>query len=69
MSVLSIAELEEELDNLFPNGYAIETDKYGQIVIFTGLKEDENEELVIFDSEEDPDADHDDLDDEDDDDD
>lgn len=70
---MNIEELEEALEELFPDrNWSIETDSHGQIVIFTGLKEEEDGELVLFDAEEDeeldPDTeslDDDDLDDED----
>lgn len=68
---MNIEELEEALDELFPGGFAIETDKHGQIIVLTGLTQDEDGELSPFDTEEDedydPDADpleDDDLDDE-----
>ncbi len=58
---MNIEELEEELDALFPGGFSIETDNHGQIVIYTGLMEDEDGELLPIDNEEsddfDPDTD------------
>lgn len=58
---MNIEELEEELDTLFPGGFSIETDSHGQIVIYTGLMEDEDGELLPIDNEEsddfDPDTD------------
>jgi hypothetical protein len=56
---MNIEELEEALDELFPNGFSIETDNNGQLVIYTGLKhhDDEEGELVPFDLEEDEDYD------------
>lgn len=58
MNVETIEELEEALDDLFPDrNYSIETDSQGQIVIYTGLKEEEDGTLVTFDVEEDEDFD------------
>jgi hypothetical protein len=55
---MNIEELEEALEELFPErNWSIETDSHGQIVIYTGLKEEEDGELVLFDSEEDDDFD------------
>jgi len=59
---MNYEELEEALDELFPNGFSIETDNNGQLIIHTGLIEDEEGELVAADIEEDeevdPDLDH-----------
>ncbi len=55
---MNIEELEEALEDLFPDrNWSIETDSHGQIVIFTGLKEEEDGELVLFDAEEDEELD------------
>jgi len=55
---MNIEELEEALDELFPErNFSIETDSHGQIVIHTGMKQDDDGELVIFDTEEDEDFD------------
>ena len=55
---MNIEELEEALEELFPDrNWSIETDSHGQIVIYTGLKEEEDGELVLFDAEEDEDFD------------
>jgi hypothetical protein len=63
---MNIEELEEALDELFPGGFSIETDNHGQIVVYTGLKQDDDGELSAFDTEEDEDfdPDHDPLEDE-----
>ena len=57
----SIEELEEELENILPNGFRIETNANGQIIIVTNLCEDDDGDLVEFinedDDEEDPDFD------------
>lgn len=64
---MNIEELEEALDELFPGGFSIETDNHGQIIVYTGLKQDDDGELSVIDSEEDEDydPDHDPLEDED----
>lgn len=54
---MNIEDLEDALDVLFPNGFSIETDNHGQIVIYTGLTQDEDGELLPFESEEDEEAD------------
>ena len=54
---MNYEELEEALDELFPNGFSIETDNHGQLVIYTGLIESEEGELVPADLEEDEDVD------------
>lgn len=43
---MTIEELEEALEEVFPSGFSIDTDSHGQLVIFTGLKEDEEGELI-----------------------
>lgn len=70
---MNLEELEEELGNVLPGGFSIETAENGELIIRTGLREDDDGELVDFDGddedEEDEDADPDfePLDDEDDD--
>lgn len=54
---MNIEELEEALDELLPGGFSIETDNHGQIVVYTGLKQDDDGELLPFESEEDEDFD------------
>lgn len=55
---MNFEELEEALDELLPPGYAIETNKQGQIVILTNLRQDEDGELFpISDDDVDPDFD------------
>lgn len=54
---MNIEELEEALDELFPAGFSIENDSRGQLVIYTGLKQDDEGELSAFDTEEDEDFD------------
>ncbi len=57
MSISNIDELEEALDDLFPGGFSIETDRHGQIIIYTGLVADEDGELSSADVEEDEEVD------------
>jgi hypothetical protein len=54
---MDIEELEESLSEILPVGFQIETNKKGQIVIFTGLKQSEDGELIsLLSEEEDEDA-------------
>lgn len=51
-------ELEDALNDLLPPGFAIETNKRGQIIILTNLRSDEEGELFpIVDEDIDPDMD------------
>jgi hypothetical protein len=54
-----LLDLEEALEEILPPGFSIETNKKGEIVIFTNLQEiDEGDELTVFsDDEIDPDFD------------
>ena len=58
---MNIEELEEALDELFPNGFSIEYDNHGQVVIYTGLKKQDDDDgdgdLIPIDVEEDEDLD------------
>lgn len=54
---MNYEDLEEALDDLFPGGFSIETDNHGQLVIHTGLTEDDEGELIPIDLEEDEDID------------
>lgn len=55
---MNIEDLEEALDELFPDrNFSIETDSHGQLVIYTGLKQEDDGELVPFEVEEDEDFD------------
>ena len=57
MSIESIEELEEALDDILPSGYSIETNSKGEVVIYTGMKQDEDGQLTAMDVEEDEDFD------------
>jgi len=59
---MNIEELEEALEELFHGGFSIETDTNGQIVIYTGLTQDDEGELVASEEDEDEDEDLDDED-------
>ena len=48
---MTIEELEEALSEVLP-GFSIETDNSGELIIHTGLREDEDGDLVEFESEE-----------------
>lgn len=57
---MNIEELEEALEEIFPNGFHVETAENGELIIRTGLRQDDDGELVDFDGdedEEDPDFD------------
>jgi hypothetical protein len=56
---MNFEELEEALDDLLPPGYSIETDKRGQIVILTNLRQDEDGELFPHSDEDEVDPDFD----------
>ena len=48
---MTLEELEEALEEILPS-YQIETDNEGQIIIYSGLTESDDGELVPFDEEE-----------------
>lgn len=50
---MNIEELEESLVDLLGDNFDIDTDSEGQIIIYTGLREDDEGELEEFVSEED----------------
>jgi len=52
---MDIEELQDELDGIFPGGFSLETDAKGQIIVFTGLTEGEDGELVAMDLDEEDD--------------
>lgn len=52
MNVTNIEELEEALEEILGSNFRIEQDKKGQIVIFTGLTQDDDGELLELDDEE-----------------
>jgi hypothetical protein len=57
---MNYEELEEAMDQLFEGRFSIETDAAGQLIVYTGLKRQEDDvegELVIFDAEEDDELD------------
>jgi hypothetical protein len=57
---MNIEELEEELSNILVAGYELGTDKNGQLIIYTGLRQDDDGELHVFESDdEDEDEDED----------
>ena len=45
---MNLEELEEALEELLP-GFQISTDKHGQIIIYTGMIQDEDGELLTMD--------------------
>jgi hypothetical protein len=49
MKSMTLEDLEEVLDDIFPNGFQIETDDDGQIIVCTNLTEDEDGNLVPLD--------------------
>ena len=55
---MDLRELEDALEEILPSGFQVSTNKQGQIVILTGLKEDEDSgDLVDFESEPDEEMD------------
>jgi hypothetical protein len=54
---MNIEELEEALSEILPTGFQIETSASGQLVIYTGLQQDEDGELEDFEREEEDDED------------
>ena len=63
--MMTLEDLEEALEELFPNGFEIDTDSEGQVIIYTNLMEDEDGELVEFEEPDDEDTEYDDEDEED----
>jgi hypothetical protein len=49
MKSMTLEDLEEVLDDIFANGFQIETDDDGQIIVCTNLTEDEDGNLVPLD--------------------
>lgn len=54
---MNIEELEEALAEILPVGFQIDTDTRGQLIIHTNLSQDDDGELVDFESDEDEDLD------------
>jgi hypothetical protein len=48
--MMTLEDLQEALEEFFPNGFELSTDDEGQIIIYTGLMEDEDGDLVEFES-------------------
>lgn len=59
---MNIEELEEALEDVLPNGFQIETDNHGQIIIYTGLMQDDDGELIDFVADDDEDEEDEDFD-------
>lgn len=55
--MMTLEDLEEALEEILPNGFELDVDREGQIIIRTGLSQDEDGELVEFESEDDEDED------------
>lgn len=43
---MNLEDLEELLSDFLPGGFQVETNKKGQLVIYTGLRQDDDGELV-----------------------
>lgn len=65
--MMTLEDLQETLEEFFPNGFELGTDNDGQIVIYTHLMEDDDGDLVEYEpsDEDDEDDDYEDSDDED----
>ncbi len=57
ISDMTLEDLEEALEEILPSGFEIEMDKHGQLVIFTGLTQDDDGSIVEFEGDEDDDED------------
>ena len=53
--MMTLEDLEEALEDILPNGFEIDMDDNGQLIIYTGLTQDEDGELVEFEGDEDED--------------
>ena len=53
--MMTLEDLEEALEDVFPNGFQLTTDDDGQIVILTGLMQDDEGELVEYESDDEDD--------------
>ncbi len=49
---MNLDELEEALAEILPADFHIDTDKHGEVIIFTGLRQDDDGELVGTDQDE-----------------
>lgn len=52
---MNIEDLQEELETILPDGFTIDTDHNGELIIRTGLRQEDDGELVPFDGDEDED--------------
>ena len=59
---MTLEELEEALEEILTNGFEIDVDSNGQIVIYTGLCQNEDGDLVEFEGDEDDEDEDDDFD-------
>lgn len=53
--MITLEDLEEALEELLPNGFEIDVDNNGQIIIYTGLAQDEDGDLIEYEGDEDED--------------
>ena len=56
---MNMEDLEESLADILQAGFHIETNRHGEVVIYTGLHQDEDGELVEIEEEADEDPDFD----------
>jgi len=56
---MTLEDLQEALEDVFPNGFEIDTDEDGQIIILTRLSEDEDGDLIEYEGDLDEDEDED----------
>jgi hypothetical protein len=54
---MNLEELHDALEEVFPDGFHLETDEDGQLIVHTRLCEDDDGELMAFESDDDDDED------------
>jgi hypothetical protein len=50
---MNLDDLEEMLAEVLPAGFSIETDNHGQLIVYTGLRVDDDGEIEDFEPEDD----------------
>ena len=57
--MMTLEDLEDALEELLPNGFEIDVDDNGQLIVYTHLTQDEDGELVEYEGDEDDEDDED----------